>query len=189
MKIQQKRVDQRRARTKLGRSKYSALMAPHSVLAFTVCAIFFALCSPAAQAQQTKMYRVGILVPGEAWYEIIDGLRVGLKQLGFEEGKQITLAIRDWKGDAKAAEVAAKTFEQEKINLIYATSTNSTITARRATAEIPIVFCAGTDPVAVGLVDSFAKPGEDSQASTSRPPTSPPSAWKFSKIWFRSSTG
>ena len=159
MKIQQKPVDQRRARTKLGRSKYSALMAPHSVLAFTLCAIFFALCSPAAQAQQTKMYRVGILVPGEAWYEIIDGLRVGLKQLGLEEGKQITLAIRDWKGDAKAAEAAAKTFEQEKINLIYATSTNSTITARRATAEIPIVFCAGTDPVAVGLVDSFAKPG------------------------------
>src|SRR6266545_8340649 len=62
MKIQQKPVDQRRARTKLGRSKYSALMAPHSVLAFTLCAIFFALCSPAAQAQQSKMYRVGILV-------------------------------------------------------------------------------------------------------------------------------
>ena len=143
MRIQQKPVDQRRARTKL--------IAPHSVLAFTLCAIFFALCSPAAQAQQSKMYRVGILLPGEAWYEIIDGLRVGLKQLGLEEGKQITLAIRDWKGDAKAAEATAKTFEQEKINLIYATSTNSTITARRATAEIPIVFCAGTDPVAVGL--------------------------------------
>jgi putative ABC transport system substrate-binding protein len=159
MKIQQKPVDQRRARTKLGRSKYSALMAPHSVLAFTLCAIFFALCSPAAQAQQTKTYRVGILVPGEAWYEIIDGLRVGLKQLGLEEGKQITLAIRDWKGDAKMAEEAARNFEQEKIDLIYTTSTNSTITARRATTEIPIVFCAGTDPVVVGLVDSFAKPG------------------------------
>ena len=68
MRIQQKPVDQRRARTKL--------IAPHSVLAFTLCAIFFALCSPAAQAQQSKMYRVGILLPGEAWYEIIDGLLV-----------------------------------------------------------------------------------------------------------------
>jgi putative ABC transport system substrate-binding protein len=120
--------------------------------------VFFALCS-SVQAQETKVPRVGILVPGEAWYEIIDGLRAGLKQLGLEEGKQITLAIRDWKGDPKAAEATAKSFEQEKINLIYATSTNSTITARQATAEIPIVFCAGTDPVVVGLVDSFAKPG------------------------------
>ena len=112
-----------------------------------------------AEAQQPKVYRVGVLLPGEAWYEIIDGLRVGLKQLGLEEGKQITLAIREWKGDAKAAEAAAKSFEQEKVALIYTTSTNSTIAARRATAEIPIVFCAGTDPVFVGLVDSFAKPG------------------------------
>jgi putative ABC transport system substrate-binding protein len=79
--------------------------------------------------------------------------------LGLAEGKQYTLAIRDWKGDAKAAEAAAKSFEQEKVNLIYTTSTNSTIAARRATAEIPIVFCAGTDPVVLGLVDSFAKPG------------------------------
>jgi len=57
------------------------------------------------------------------------------------------------------AEEAARNFEQEKIDLIYTTSTNSTITARRATTEIPIVFCAGTDPVVVGLVDSFARPG------------------------------
>jgi putative tryptophan/tyrosine transport system substrate-binding protein len=112
-----------------------------------------------AYAQQPKVYRVGVLVPGEAWYEIIDGLRVGLKQLGFEEGKQFNLSIRDWQGDAKAAEEAARKFEQGKVNLIYATSTNSTIAARRATAEIPIVFCAGTDPVVIGLVDSFAKPG------------------------------
>jgi putative ABC transport system substrate-binding protein len=121
--------------------------------------ITFATCGAVAQAQQPKIYHIGVLVPGETWYEIIDGLRVGLKQLGFEEGKQITFAIRDWKGDAKAAEAEAKNFEQEKVSLIYTTSTNSTIAARRATAEIPIVFCAGTDPVVLGLVDSFAKPG------------------------------
>ena len=58
-----------------------------------------------------------------------------------------------------AARRLPRNFEQEKIDLIYTTSTNSTIAARRATTEIPIVFCAGTDPVVVGLVDSFAKPG------------------------------
>jgi putative ABC transport system substrate-binding protein len=120
--------------------------------------MLFALCS-SASAQQQKIARISVLVPGEAWYEIIDGLRGGLKQLGLAEGKQFDLVIRDWKGDAKLVEEAARKFEQEKVNLIYTASTNSTIAARRATAEIPIVFCAGTDPVVVGLVDSFAKPG------------------------------
>src|SRR5215470_3112481 len=128
------------------------------ITVLTLCAMLFALCV-SAHAQQPKVYRVGVLVPGEAWYDFIDGLRVGLKQLGFEEGKQFNLSVRDWQGDAKAAEEAAAKFEQEKVNLIYTTSTNSTIAARRATAEIPIVFCAGTDPVVLGLVDSFAKPG------------------------------
>jgi putative tryptophan/tyrosine transport system substrate-binding protein len=129
-----------------------------NVIRFALSAMLLALCSPAS-AQQLKVYRVGVLLPGEAWYEIIDGLRVGLKQLGFEEGKQYVLSIHDWKGDAKAVEEAARKFEQEKVNLIYTSSTNGTIAARRATAEIPIIFYAGTDPVVVGLVDSFAKPG------------------------------
>jgi len=122
-------------------------------------AVAFLAATSDVEAQLPKVYRIGVLVPGEAWYETIDGLRVGLKQLGFEEGKQFVLSIRDWKGDAKAAEEAARKFEQEKVDLIYATSTNSTIAARGATANIPIVFCAGTDPVVVGLVDSFANPG------------------------------
>jgi putative ABC transport system substrate-binding protein len=112
-----------------------------------------------AYAQQPAVYRVGVLLPGEAWYEIIDGLRVGLKQLGLEDGKQLKLEIHDWTGDAKTAEKAAKTFEQDKVDLVYTTSTNSTLAAKRATTVLPIVFCAGTDPVVVGLVESFAKPG------------------------------
>jgi ABC-type uncharacterized transport system substrate-binding protein len=128
------------------------------IIGFALGAMLFALCF-SAEAQQPKVYHVGVLVPGETWHEIVDGLRVGLKELGLEEGKQFVLSIRDWKGDAKMAEEAAKKFEQEKVNLIYATSTNSTVAARRVTAEIPIVFCAGTDPVVLGLVDSFANPG------------------------------
>ena len=87
------------------RSRYAAVF-------LALCSMLLAPCLP-AHAQQPKVYRVGVLVPGEAWYEIIDGLRVGLKQLGFEEGKQYVLSIRDWKGDAKAAEEAARKFEQE----------------------------------------------------------------------------
>ncbi len=118
-----------------------------------------ALTVSLAQAQQPKVYRVGVITAGGPFYETIDGLRVGLKQLGFEEGKQFTLAIRDVKGDLQAMEEAARTFEREKVDLIYTTSTSVTIPAKRATAHIPIVFCIGGDPVVLGLVESFAKSG------------------------------
>jgi ABC-type uncharacterized transport system substrate-binding protein len=111
------------------------------------------------QAQQQKLYRIGVLFPGGPLSETIDGLRKGLKELGFEEGKQFTLAIRDTKGDAKAAADAARTFEQEKVNLIYAMASSVIVAAKEATQNIPIVFSIGTDPVAMGLVSDFAKPG------------------------------
>ena len=111
------------------------------------------------QAQQQKVYRIGVLFPGGPLSETIDGLREGLKELGFEEGKQFTLAIRDTKGDAKAAADAARTFEQEKVNLIYAMASSVIVAAKEATQNIPIVFSIGTDPVAMGLVSDFAKPG------------------------------
>ena len=83
-------------------------------------------------------------------YEAVDGLRDGLKELGLEEGKQFTLAIRDTKGDPKAAEEAARSFEREKVNLIYALASSVITAAKGATANVPIVFCIGSDPVADG---------------------------------------
>ncbi len=121
-------------------------------------ALLLALSSP-AEAQQPKLYRVGVITTGGSWYETIDGLRSGLRQLGLEEGKHFILAIRDTKGDAKVAEEAARNFEQDKVDLIYTTQTSVTILAKRVTADIPIVFCVGADPVVLGLVESFAKPG------------------------------
>ena len=117
------------------------------------------ICFHLAEAQQPKVYRIGVITAGGTWYETIEGLRVGLRELGLEEGKQFTLAIRDTKGDVKAAEEAARNLEQEKVNLLYTTATSVTIAARRATADIPIVFNAGADPVVLGLIDTFPKPG------------------------------
>jgi len=122
-------------------------------------ALAFAFGGAVAQAQQPKVYRVGVILPGGPLYEAIDGLRVGLKELGLEEGKQFILTIRDTKGDVKAAEAAARSFEREKVNLIYALATSVITAAKGATANVPIVFAIGSDPVTGGLVESFAKPG------------------------------
>jgi putative tryptophan/tyrosine transport system substrate-binding protein len=144
----------------------------------TILVTFLVATVSLVEAQQPNVYRVGVLLPGDDWYEIIDGLRVGLRQLGLEEGKQFILEIQDTKGDAKAAEEAARKFEQEKVNLIYTAGTSVTIAAKRATADIPIVFCAGTDPVVLGLVESFAKPGGRLTGVHFRSPTSRRSAWR-----------
>jgi putative ABC transport system substrate-binding protein len=114
----------------------------------------------AAGAQPTgKRYRVGIVLEGGPFYAMIDGSREGLKELGFEEGQQYLLLIRDVKGDPGALEGTARALEQEKVDAIYSLSTSVTLAVKHATASVPIVFYAGTDPVVVGLVKSYAKPG------------------------------
>lgn len=112
-----------------------------------------------AQAQQTKVYRVGVISAGGAYSAEVDGLKAGLKELGLVEGKHYVLVIRDLKGDRGAAEAAAKSLEREKVDLIYALATSVTAVVKRATTEAPIVFAVGTDPVAEGLIESYARPG------------------------------
>jgi putative tryptophan/tyrosine transport system substrate-binding protein len=110
-----------------------------------------------AQAQQ--VYRVGVILEGGPFYAVVDGLKAGLRELGFAEGKDYLLQIRDLKGDRKGAEAAARSLEQEKIDLIYTISTSVTTEVKRATSKVSIVFAVGSDPVVAELVESFARPG------------------------------
>jgi putative tryptophan/tyrosine transport system substrate-binding protein len=83
-----------------------------------------------------------------------------LQRLASEERQHIALLLRDAKGDATAAEAAARVLERDdKVNVIVAITTTAALAAKLATLEVPIVFAAGEDPVAVGLVESIAKPG------------------------------
>jgi ABC-type uncharacterized transport system substrate-binding protein len=113
----------------------------------------------AIAAQPAKPYRIGVLFPGGAQYETLNGLREGLKELGLEEGKQFVFIMKDTKGEAAAAEDGAKAFERENASLIYALTTAIITIAKSATTKTPIVFTIGSDPVTGGLVDSFPKPG------------------------------
>ena len=116
-------------------------------------------CAAAQPAQQSKVPRIGVILPGGPLYGTIEGLRYGLNELGLQEGKQFTLVIRDTKGDLKLAEEAAREFEREKINLLYVMASTVIAAAKAATVNTPIVFCIGSDPVNLGLVNEFATPG------------------------------
>lgn len=111
------------------------------------------------QAQQAKVYRVGVIFEGGPFYAVVDGLKDGLNELGLAEGKHYVLELRDLKGDRKAAEEAARGLERGHVDLVYAVSTSITVAVKQATGVVPIVFAVGSDPIVAGLVESFAKPG------------------------------
>ncbi len=121
--------------------------------------VAFGTTAFSVKAQQARLFRVGALWVGGAASASIDGLRDGLRELGFEEGKQFIFHLRDGSGDIKSVETAAKRLESERVDLIYTVATSVTLAAKRATKGVPIVFYAGSDPVKAGLVASYRKPG------------------------------
>ena len=124
----------------------------------TLCTLLLAFC-PFADAQQSKLYHVGIIHQGGPYMAVVDGLQEGLRELGYEPRKHIRLEIRDTKSDTKLVDEAAKQFERDKVSLIYAVTTSVATAVTKVTSSTPVVFAVGSDPVASGLVQSFVKPG------------------------------
>jgi len=139
--------------------KNSRLIARHSVLCAALCAMLLALCSRAEAEQAAKVYRIGVIYQGGPYRAVVDGFRAGLRDLGLDDGKKISLQIRETASDQKTVDEAAKAFERDKVSLIYAVTTSAAVPVKNATSQTPIVFAVGTDPVLSGLVQSFAKPG------------------------------
>jgi putative ABC transport system substrate-binding protein len=128
-----------------------------TITAFLTLAFFNA---PFGAVAQQRLYRVGVLVQGGPSFEsAVVGLKDGLREFGLQEGKEVVFHVRDVKGDLRSAEAAARSLEDEKVDLIVSVATSTTLAAKRGTKSVPIAFYAGTDPVVVGLVDSFRKPG------------------------------
>ncbi len=100
------------------------------------------------------------MIQGDAYDVGVDGLREGLKASGLEEGPRLNLLIRNARGELTAIEAAARALEREDgVDLIVAFATSVALAAKRATANVPIVFVTGSDPAALGLVDTLARPG------------------------------
>lgn len=112
-----------------------------------------------AHAQPTaRLYRIGVVYQGGTYEAMVDGLRAGLKEARLVEGKNYVLHLRPARGEA--IEPMAKQLEAERVDVICSFTTTLTLRTKQATRDVPIVFYAGSDPVRVGLVKSFAKPGD-----------------------------
>ena len=116
------------------------------------------LAAPAQQAMPT----IGFLSsrsPGES-AALVAAFRQGLNEAGFVEGRNLAIAFRWAEGHYERLPALATELVGLHVWAIVATGgTPPALAAKTATAAIPIVFSAVTDPVSVGLVASFNRPG------------------------------
>jgi len=113
----------------------------------------------AALAGQSKGARIGILLLGYPDPSIfMMGLREGLRDLGYEEGRSIELIVRSADGKATALASLAADLIRSEVNIIVAYPTTAGLAAKKVTAELPIVVYGG-DLEATGLVANIARPG------------------------------
>ncbi|HEY3065765.1 MAG TPA: ABC transporter substrate-binding protein [Methylomirabilota bacterium] len=128
---------------------------------FMVTSLAGAFLSPRAAAAQpaAKMYRIALFHVGlDHVPPSLEGLRDGLKTLGYEEDKNLRLDFRNLPDEAAARTTAAE-FARTRPDLVVAFE-NQTIRAAHGTiTDIPVVFLHVTDPVTPGLVKSLARPG------------------------------
>jgi putative ABC transport system substrate-binding protein len=116
----------------------------------------------AARAQPSrKVYRIGFLgVTSPTEYRrLVDALRTGLRQLGYEEGNNIVFEYRWAEGRYDRLPGLAAELVNLKVDVLVTHSTPGARAAKQATSTIPIVVAAVADPVDVGLVTSLARPG------------------------------
>jgi putative tryptophan/tyrosine transport system substrate-binding protein len=124
----------------------------------------------AARAQQSVMPVVGFLgANAEAWRPRKDAFVNRLRELGWIDGRTITIEYRWDDGRSERAAQIADEFVRLKANVIV-TIGSSVAPLKQATSTIPIVFALANDPIGGGLVASLSRPGGNVTGLSSQAP-------------------
>jgi len=114
----------------------------------------------AARAQQAIPV-IGILgMPAPPYAENVSAIRRGLNEAGFVEGRNVAIEFRWAEGQLDRLPAMAADLVNRQVSVIVTVGGTAPLAAaKNATSTIPIVFHMGGDPVRLGFVDSFNRPG------------------------------
>jgi len=127
-----------------------------ALLGAVVCAM------PAVSGEASRTLKIGILTTAwSPWHSNTTGFRDALEELGYEDGRNVVFEVRAAKGDPTRLLDLAAELIQQKPDLLYCVAAPDALACQKATSTIPIVFTQVSDPVAVGLVESLARPGKN----------------------------
>ncbi len=118
-----------------------------------------ALGMAGCQTKTDGVTRIGVnqFMVHEALDASRQGFLDGLKEKGYEEGKNIEIEYQNAQGEQPTALAISQDFVNSKKDLIFAIATSSAQASYNATKEIPIIITAVTDPVDAGIAKSFEK--------------------------------
>ena len=105
----------------------------------------------------TKVPRIGVL--GNTDSPVWEGFRQGMRELGYIDGRNVTMEWRWLEGRTDRLPAQALELVQLNVDIIVATSTQSVRAAMQATSRTPIVMGLSAYPDKIGLVGSLARPG------------------------------
>jgi putative ABC transport system substrate-binding protein len=130
--------------------------------------VLFVLCGAVAAQQPQKPARVGFLLFGGATDSPrTQAFRQGLHQLGYVEGKNISIERRAAEGNIQRLDELAAEIVHLKVNVFVVSGNAVTRAAKKATSTIPIVTTLVSDPVENGFIASLARPGGNITGLTS----------------------
>jgi putative ABC transport system substrate-binding protein len=110
-------------------------------------------------AEPARPIRIGALSSSWGPTPGTVGLRDGLQKLGYRENEDFVIGVRFTQGDLAVLPAAVRDLIEYGVDLIFVSYESPAKAAQRATSQIPIVFANISNPVEVGLVQSFARPG------------------------------
>jgi len=124
-----------------------------------------------ACAQISRNAVIGVLSPESSSVGDVEGLREGLRELGYVEGRNIKYEYRWAAGDFSRLPEMANELVAMKVDVLVTYVTQASLVAKKATSSIPIVMVGVGDPVGVGLIASLAHPGGNITGTSSIAPT------------------
>jgi putative ABC transport system substrate-binding protein len=120
-----------------------------------------------AVAQQGRPVRIGGV--SESWgpTPALVGLRDGLVELGYREHEDFVIGVRFTRGDFAALPIVTRELIQQGVDILVLGSTSALAAVAEIAPKTPVIFVGSLDPVALGAVRSYAKPGGNLTGVTS----------------------